>query len=63
MQQKMLLTSLAQTLPSDFHPDHLKETSLQHKQSNYLEQKKYVDRFSKLSAKGFTRQPSIKFIG
>ena len=35
---------------------------MQHKQSNFLEQKKYVDRFSQLSAKGFTRQPSIKFI-
>lgn len=59
---KMLLTSLAQTLPHEFHPEHLKGTSLQHKQSSFLEQKKYVDRFSRMSAKGFTRQPSIKFI-
>jgi hypothetical protein len=59
---KTLLTSMKAILPDELRPESLKETSLRHKQSAYLEQKKLVDRFSRMSSKGFTKQPSIKFI-
>ena len=57
-----LLTTLHDVLPPHLHPEALKTTTLHHKESEYLEQKLLIDRFGKLSNKGFTRQPSIKFI-
>jgi hypothetical protein len=57
-----LLTTLHDVLPPHLYPEALKTGTLHHKESEYLEQKLLIDRFGKLSNKGFTRQPSIKFI-
>ena len=57
-----ILYSLSSTVPEELLPEHLRETLLEHKTSEFLTQKKYIDRFVNLSAKGFSVQPSIKFI-
>jgi hypothetical protein len=59
---QQLLCSLNSVLPDELRPESLKDNKLHHKQSTFLEQKRLIDRFTRMSAKGFTQQPSIKFI-
>ncbi len=57
-----LLVSLNETIPENLIPDSLRTTALSHKQTEYLKQKSYIQKFIKLSSKGFSHQPSLKFI-
>ncbi len=59
---KKLLNPLIATIPEHLQPEALRTSLLAHKQTNYTTQKSYIDKFAKLSAKGFMNQPSIQFI-